>query len=93
VNSARSVNEQTSLQADRLARIVPIPVIARWSREPLDDAETYRFPSRPNTSLQAGPLDDGTSIGTVIVLAFRPLWPAGDLSHLSIASTPRIVVQ
>src|SRR4029077_21022748 len=27
--------------------------------------------------LEAGPLDDGTSIGTAIVLAFRPLWPAG----------------
>src|SRR6516162_9151216 len=27
--------------------------------------------------LQAGPLDDGTSIGTVRVLPFRPLWPAG----------------
>jgi hypothetical protein len=26
---------------------------------------------------QARPLDDGTSIGTVIMLAVRPLWPAG----------------
>ena len=26
--------------------------------------------------LQAGPLGDGTSIRTVAVLAFRPLWPA-----------------
>src|SRR5262245_8887653 len=28
-------------------------------------------------SLQARPLHDGTSIGTVLVLVFRSLWPAG----------------
>src|ERR1700730_537548 len=27
--------------------------------------------------LQAGPLGGGTSIGTDILLAFKPLWPAG----------------
>jgi len=44
------------------------PVSVRSARA---RSEVVRIPS-----LQASPLDDGTSIVTVLVRAFRPFWPA-----------------